>query len=559
MERTEEASQGQYRQSFYWKTRGARSPCVCTQRPLRPFAFSRSLRAEYPRYLSQTMTPVREHFRKAPASTALAKPDLEKRKLGQFFTPPSLADFIANFFTRHLPEWRVIDAGAGHGALTLALVQRILQQAPLPLSVHLTAYEVDAAAVERLCETLQTCEQLCADQGVLFQSELRAQDFIAHATASLEQGLFAPPLKTFNAAIVNPPYRKLAVGSPAHALLREAGIDVSNVYSGFLALLSRLLEADAELVAIVPRSFCNGPYFRGFRQDFLSRMALRRVHVFESRSAAFSNEAVLQENIIFRAERTSAPPATVEVSGSRGDFTDSVLSQVLPWEDVVSPADAEVFIRLPATARERAAKASLGHLSGRLADLGLKASTGKVVEFRAREHLRADAALGDHPLLYPCHFEGGRLNWPKAGCKKPNGLAVLADRTDLLIPLDYYVVVRRFSSKEERKRIVASLLDPTRLPTGTEWVGLENHLNYFHAAGRGLPRALALGLTAYLNWSVVDDYFRHFNGHTQVNATDLRSLPYPSAATLTALGEQFIAGFPAQPELDARVAALCLT
>jgi adenine-specific DNA-methyltransferase len=504
------------------------------------------------------MIPVREHFRNAPASKAPAKPDMEKRELGQFFTPPSLADFIASFFTRPLQEWRVIDAGAGAGALSFALVQRILKQDPLPVSVKLTTYEVDPAAIEQLRDTLQNCAQLCAEQGVIFTSELRTQDFIADTTAALEQGLFSPDLKTFNSAIVNPPYRKLAVGSPAHALLRKAGIDVSNLYSGFLALLSRLLEADAELVAIVPRSFCNGPYFREFRQDFLSRMALRRMHVFESRSAAFSNEAVLQENIIVRAERTSLPPATVEISSSRGDFTDSVRSQLLPWTEIVSPADVEAFIRLPATAREHAAKASLAHLSCSLIDLGLKASTGKVVDFRAREHLRADAAPGDHPLLYPCHFDSGRLHWPKTGGKKPNGLAVPADRTDLLISLDYYVVVRRFSSKEERKRIVASLLDPTRLPSGTDWVGLENHLNYFHASGRGLTSTLARGLTAYLNWSVVDDYFRHFNGHTQVNATDLRSLPYPSAAILTELGAQFTDGFPAQTELDALVAAHCI-
>lgn len=59
------------------------------------------------------MIPVREHFLKEPASTAPAKPDWEKRKLGQFFTTPFLADFLATFFTRPLPEWRVIDAGAG--------------------------------------------------------------------------------------------------------------------------------------------------------------------------------------------------------------------------------------------------------------------------------------------------------------------------------------------------------------------------------------------------------------------------------------------------------------
>jgi len=493
----------------------------------------------------------------AATGLAPAKPEVEKRELGQFFTPSHLADFIASFFTRPLQEWRVIDAGAGSGALTFALVNHVLRQTPRPVSFHVTAYEIDPAAIAQLRNTLHACADLCAEAGVIFSSELLDRDFIAHTTASLEQGLFAPALKTFNAAIVNPPYRKLTVGSRSHVQLRRAGIDVSNLYSGFLSLLSRLLEADAELVAIVPRSFCNGPYFRAFREDFLSRMALRRLHVFESRSAAFASESVLQENIIFRAERTATRPSTVEISSSRGDFTDSVRNRLLPWEEIVSPKDPEAFIRLPATEREHSAKSSLAHLDGRLADLALNASTGKVVDFRAREHLRPDAAPGDQPLLYPCHFEGGQLAWPKPGGKKPNGIAISSDRTDLLIPVGHYVVVRRFSSKEERKRIVASLVDPARLPAGTEWIGLENHLNYFHASGRGLPRTLAKGLTAYLNWSVIDDYFRHFNGHTQVNATDLRSLPYPSAATLTALGEHLGDTFPAQPELDSLVASHC--
>lgn len=492
-----------------------------------------------------------------PVTRAPLKPESEKRELGQFFTPPPLAAFIASFFTRPLSDWRVIDAGAGSGALTLALLEKVLGQKPKPASFHVTAYEIDPAAVAQLKESLETCAAMCGERGVRFTSEIREEDFIEHTTASLEQGFFAPALKTFNAAIVNPPYRKLAVGSRPHRQLREIGIDVSNLYSGFLALLSRLLEADSELVAIVPRSFCNGPYFRPFREDFLGRMALRRLHVFESRTAAFSNEAVLQENIILRAERTSSKPRTVEISSSRGDFTDSVRSHLLPWSEVVAPKDEQMFIRLPATDREHSACNQLAEIKGRLPDLGLTVSTGKVVDFRSREHLRAEPGNGTHPLLYPSHFESGLLCWPKIGGKKPNGIDVPTTRGDLLIPVGVYVVVRRFSSKEEKKRIVASLVDPKRLPADVQWLGLENHLNYFHATGRGLPVDLAKGLMAYLNWSVVDAYFRHFNGHTQVNATDLRSLPYPSAETLKSIGQQIGDEFPAQPQLDALVEANC--
>jgi adenine-specific DNA-methyltransferase len=97
-------------------------------------------------------------------------------------------------------------------------------------------------------------------------------------------------------------------------------------------------------------------------------------------------------------------------------------------------------------------------------------------------------------------------------------------------------VVRRFSSKEEKRRIVASVVDPS-IFTDAHMLGFENHLNVFHDNKRGLPQTLAYGLMVFLNTTAVDEYFRRFNGHTQVNATDLKLLKYPSRDALITLGE----------------------
>ena len=37
---------------------------------------------------------------------------------------------------------------------------------------------------------------------------------------------------------------------------------------------------------------------------------------------------------------------------------------------------------------------------------------------------------------------------------------------------------------------------------------------------------------------MVDSFFRHFSGHTQVNAADLRRIRYPDIEVLTALGRR---------------------
>ncbi|MGH7135932.1 MAG: hypothetical protein ACREHD_09345, partial [Pirellulales bacterium] len=44
------------------------------------------------------------------------------------------------------------------------------------------------------------------------------------------------------------------------------------------------------------------------------------------------------------------------------------------------------------------------------------------------------------------------------------------------------------------------------------------------------------GLSVFLNGTGADQSFRRFNGHTQVNATDLRQMKYPNRDTLIRLG-----------------------
>lgn len=143
---------------------------------------------------------------------------------------------------------------------------------------------------------------------------------------------------------------------------------------------------------------------------------------------------------------------------------------------------------------------------------------------------------GSIPLLYPGHFNGSIIEWPKADTKKPNAIHRNNTTEKWLFPNGFYCVVRRFSSKEEKRRIVASVVRPDVF-ADADALGFENHLNVFHQNRRGLPQSLACGLAVFLNATATDHRFRRFNGHTQVNATDLRAMKYPSRQTLLALGE----------------------
>lgn len=471
-----------------------------------------------------------------------------QEELGQFLTATPVAGFMSSMFGP-LPRCvRLLDAGAGAGSLTAALVSRCCKNRDGVCAIDATLYELDGEILDALYATMQKCERLCVEAGIRFTFTIHQTDFIQEISASLAGDLFGTHPPAFDAAIANPPYRKISTDSAERRALRSIGIETSNLYTGFIALIHRLLVPGGQLVAITPRSFCNGPYFRPFREDFLNEMELRRLHVFDSRQAAFRDDSVLQENIIFHAVKGRNQPEEIKISSSSGEHGDDITEALFPFAEIVHPRDPEKFIHIPSSACHATAKEALNGLNTTLASLGVTVSTGRVVDFRLKDALRKEPARDTAPLLYPCHFNGGTVHWPKPEARKPNAILDNDETRPWLVPSGIYLLTKRFTSKEERRRLVACLFDPEEVKA--EWVGFENHLNYFHASGHGLERTLAVGLYVFLNSTVVDQYFRRFSGHTQVNATDLRTLTYPDRDTLQAMGREMKSLDLSQDEID---------
>ncbi len=452
----------------------------------------------------------------------------QRSALGQFFTPAPIASLLAGMFDPPDGVVRVLDPGAGVGSLTAALVDRAVVEG-WAVDLDVTAVEVDGALLGALTETLRECSQAVPS----ITARTVSADFVEWACRKLDGGLFAPQEVGFDLAILNPPYQKLATSSALRRMLTRTGIEVTNLYAAFVALALRLLNPGGQLVAITPRSFCNGPYFRAFRQGLLEQSELRRIHLFEARDKAFRDTGVLQENVVVHLVKGAAQ-AAVTISTSAGSGEEDVREDRVPFANVVRPDDPDSFIRIVSGDPAVAAATRIAALECSLPGTGAAVSTGRVVDFRVREHLRESVVDGTVPLVYPYHLRSGRVRPEESRRKKPAALAVNSVTRKMLLPAGNYVLVKRFSSKEERRRIVAAVLETDDL--GADEVAVENHVNVFHRDGAGLPLDLAWGFAAYLNTTAVDMFFRQFNGHTQVNATDLRSLNYPRVGQLNALG-----------------------
>jgi adenine-specific DNA-methyltransferase len=434
----------------------------------------------------------------------------KKGVLGQFMTPSGIAEFMASLFVNR-SHAVLLDAGAGIGSLTLA-ASKVLQLG------RVEAWEVDPVMQSYL-------------EGNLVKTnaphELHRKDFILDSVDRIQFGQGT----RFTHAILNPPYKKIASGSNHRKACRLVGIETVNLYTAFLAMAILQMKQGGEIVIIIPRSFCNGPYYKPFREFMLRECSIDVLHVFESRTKAFKDDDVLQENIILKLTKGKAQGSVLLSSSHDASFA-NLTRQEIEFESIVKPAAPELFIRIPLGD----APDELVLFMHSLKELGLDVSTGPAVDFRLKRWWCQNPEPNTVPLIYPHHFSKSGFQHPIEH-RKPNALRHSPEVDKWLMHEGVYVLVKRFSAKEEKRRVVAYLITPDM--TKSPLLAFDNKWNVFHCKKRGLDIEIAKGLACFLNSTVLDSYFRVFSGHTQVNATDLRNVKYPDMARLRALGKLY--------------------
>jgi len=108
----------------------------------------------------------------------------------------------------------------------------------------------------------------------------------------------------------------------------------------------------------------------------------------------------------------------------------------------------------------------------------------------------------------------------------------------ILIPNRNYILLRRFSSKDDKNRLIAAPYFCNFVEA--DYIGVENKVNYIYRPKGHLERNEVVGLCALLNSTLFDSYFRIFNGNVNVSATELREMPLPPLATIKEIGNNVI-------------------
>ena len=452
-----------------------------------------------------------------------------RKGYGQFFTSIETARFMASLFD--IPpkkEISILDAGAGSGILSVALVEKIFKDKS-DVRIVLTCYENDPNVLPLLKQNL--C--LVKEKFPKLNFEICEDNYITSQKDSFHEDLFAVKSKKYDLVVGNPPYKKISKDAPEAVAIPEVCHGAPNLYFLFAAMGIFNLADGGEMVYITPRSWTSGAYFEKFREYLVKKSSIEHIHLFDSRTDVFDKESVLQETMIFKLKKQHNHRDKVVVSTTTGncDFS-GIVTFKAPYNIVVSPKTRYVY--LPSNEENLKVLKKIGTFSDTLPSLGMRMKTGLVVDFRERDLLSSEKIECSVPLFYSRHIKDGKVSFP-VGIENEY---VLTEKQSLLQKNKNYLFVKRFSSKEEKRRLQSGIYLKRKFPDYA-YISTQNKINFIDGE-KELSECTVYGLYVLFNSSLYDEYYRILNGSTQVNSTEINSMPVPNLNVIQSMGRKLM-------------------
>ncbi|WP_187107561.1 Eco57I restriction-modification methylase domain-containing protein [Fusobacterium ulcerans] len=452
-----------------------------------------------------------------------------RKKSGQFFTSKETALFMASLFdlNKYKSEISILDPGAGSGILSAALIEHINKIKNIN-KIKLTCYENDNNILELLKNNLIW---IAENSRIKVEWEIIPENYITNQRLEYN-GINLDSLK-YDGVIGNPPYMKIAKTSTEAEIMSDVCYGAPNMYFLFMTMGMFNLTDDGELVFIIPRSWTSGAYFRKFRQKILNEGILEHIHLFISRDKVFEKETILQETMIVKVRKTNKNPESIVITTTQnnGDFSNKTIFKT-SYDNVV--AGENKYVYLVTNKEEADILEKMNTWSDTLPSIGLKMKTGLTVDFRNRNMLRNCPEKESVPLFYSQHIKEGKVIFPIG---KENEY-ILTNQSGLLQENTNYLFVKRFTAKEERRRLQCGIYLSKKY-SKYKMISTQNKINFITGL-KSLSECMVYGLYVLFNSTLYDSYYRILNGSTQVNSTEINSMPVPPVNTIEKMGKELM-------------------
>ena len=469
------------------------------------------------------------------AKLVRAKSKSDNIRLGRFFTKRETARLMAGMLTINddRAAYTVLDPGAGTGILSAAAVEEICKRAPKCRQIFLTCYENNPVFLPQLYDNLERVRKKARhDFDVKLFFTVYEENYIIESKNHYTVSLFDTIEEKFDIIICNPPTELVSKGTDEAE--RAGGVTQVKVSAAtlFAKLAGKHLEQNGRLVIMLPTSIATSSSMKNFRLDMTSEMVIEKIHLFIGKTKNVKRAIPLKKTMIIEYAKAERPETiAISTSTDNGKPENTATLEPLDYDFVVDSKDGS--LTLPKSVEDTRIVKYISEFPETLETLGLKMSTGLVIDSRCEGLLFTEPIKGCIPLIRPAAIKGGQIRFPLPIKRQ----YIAAVNNTLFQKNKNLVIIKRVPAKSDERFVNAAVYMASQLPA-YRYISTHNKINFIDTKDRDseMCARLTFGIYALLNSTIYDRYISIISKSKQISSKEMRSLPLPPRNIIENMG-----------------------
>jgi len=462
----------------------------------------------------------------------------ENVRLGRLFTKKDTARLMAAMLNidENKTAFTVLDPGAGTGILSAAAVEEICKKAPGCKQIFLTCYETNEDFIPMLEDNLERIRKKCRhDYGTKLYVTVYRENYIVDAKNHYTVTFFDTVEDKYDIIIANPPTELVEKGS--NEALSAGGVTQLKISEAFLfaRMASRHLEEGGQLVIVLPTTYATASQLTSLRREMAEALSVNKIHLFVGKQKNLSRAIPLKKNFIIAYSKSdAAEEITITTSTDAGKSVTAL--PPLPYGFVVDSDDGT--LTLPKSVEDTKIVRYISDFPETLASLGLKMSTGLIIDSKCDGLLFTEPIKSSVPVIRAAAMKGGAIEFPQPIKKQyvaPISPSLIQKNKNLII-------IKRIPAKSDERFVNSAIYLASQLPA-YKYISTHNKINFIDTKDKNseMCARFAFGLFALLNSTIYDRFISIVSKSKQINSMEMRQLPLPPRNIIENIGMRLMA------------------
>lgn len=457
-------------------------------------------------------------------------------RLGRLFTKKDTARLMADMLVidNKKTAYTILDPGAGTGILSAAAVEQVCKNAPECKQIFLTCYENNPVYLPMLEDNLERIRKKAKhDYDVKLFVTIYPENYLTDAKKHYTVTFFDIIEDKYDIVICNPPTELCEKNSEdAEGVGGISQLKLSRAFL-FAKLAATHVEEGGQLVIMLPTTYSSAAALAPIRKEINESLSVSGIHLFVGKQKNEKRAIPLKKSFIISYSKIPTPEL-IHITTSYDNGKDVTPLPALPYGFVV--AENGGALTLPKSVEDTRIVQYISSFPETLSSLGLKMSTGLIVDSKCEGLLFSEPIKGTVPLLRTATLKGGKVEFPQ-----PLKRQYIAPVSPSLVQRNKNIIlIKRVPAKSDERFVNAGVHLASNIQS--KFISTHNKLNFIDTKSKHdeMSARLAYGIFTLLNSTIYDRYISIISKSKQINSKEMRDLPMPPRNLIENMGMRLI-------------------